>query len=374
MLHGGEIYEEKYKTDHDFSVNLNPLGCPGEVKRALEKSLDNTGLYPDYEQRAFREAVSKGISAAASYKIKGDDKNVFGPECIIGGSGASELINAILISQKPGKVLMPVPCFSGYMHAIEGMAGARSLGHLTCEVDCYPLKEENSFALTEEFCDHITKDIDMVIVANPNNPTGRLIAPDIMKSIAAKCKETKTTLVVDECFLLLSTGGRSAAEYIKSGDVYIINAFTKLFSIPGVRAGFCISSKENTEKIKKALPEWNLSCFAGSAGIAGSALLADPSYLQKVEKEVEKERTYLEENLKRLGITCYKSDSCFILIRYRENLCELLKKRGILIRDCGNFTGLEKGGFMRIAVKNRCENDILIRELGVIQARCSIHS
>lgn len=341
MLHGGEIYDKDRIIESDFSVNLNPFPCPGIITNALHGAVSRVELYPDMEQAEFRRSVAKAETTLArgDYAIKSD--------MVLGGNGASEILMGIVMFIRPGKVLLPVPSFYGYRHVL-GMLQA-------CEIVEYPLIPDRDFELGSDFIQAITEDIDAVIIANPNNPTGRNVDGDVLKAIADKCAQTGTALIVDECFFKLSDGKASARRYIgEIPGVFVVDAYTKLFSIPGVRVGFLLAAPEDAEGVKRYLPEWSMSVFAQRAGYA-CAKVSTNGYVDRSMQLIRKEREYLQRELKALNFRVFKSDSNFLLFYSAQNLYEQLLDGGILIRDCANFAGLGQG-YYRIAVKNHEAN------------------
>jgi len=337
-MHGGDIYTDSVQWD--FSVNLNPLGCPEEVKQALQASLEHADRYPDLSQRTFRRKVAESEGVRETQ--------------VLGGSGASELLTAILRALTPKKVLLPRPGFSGYLH------GVRMLKD--CEIAYYDLKEDRGFLLTEEILKTITADTDLVIVTNPNNPTGRLIPPDLLRRIADRCREQDCALVADECFLKLA-GGESLARLTEEYEkLYVLNAYTKLFSLPGVRIGYVITSPNNIPDLRRQLPEWNMSVMAQTAGSACGEYLMKTAFLQETARLVRREREYLKEGLRNLGLRVYESDASFLLLKSRRELYEGLKRKKILIRSCDDYEGLPSGVY-RVAVKSREENERLLQAI-----------
>ncbi len=335
MLHGGEIYGKKI--EYDFSVNLNPYPCPKEVKNALIAAADEVNLYPDITQLSLRKAISS---------VKGDNITAGN---IIGGNGASELLCAIIQCVKPKKVLLPIPSFYGYRHALNMI--------IDCETEEYQLRPEDGYELLEDFTDHIKEDTDLVIIANPNNPTGKRIREDVLEKLVYRCKEMGTAIVIDECFIDLTTNGVSAEKYVgEIPNLYIVNAFTKLFSIPGARIGYAVCSEDNICGIKRMLPEWNISVFAKKAAVACAEIIKSTDYIEESKELIEKEKKRITSCISPVT----ESDTNFVLVRLNEEMFEKLLKKEILIRDCSNFRGLEKG-YYRIAIKDETSNDALIR-------------
>ena len=365
MIHGGEIYDKTI--EYDFSVNLNPVPCPVSIKNALLEAVTVAHKYPDLEQKSFRRAVSDSLN-----KMTSADGISFDSDMIIGGNGASELISAVVQMVRPRKVLLPIPSFYGYVHALN-MAKE-------CEIITYKLDSDNDFELGKAFIDVIQEDIDLVIIGNPNNPTGRLIDREVLEGIIRKCRETNTALLVDECFYYLSGDSRSTEQKEDSAEtslsqtsisarnyisdyhgLFVIDAYTKLFSIPGVRVGYLVSCTDNITKIKRYLPEWNMSAFATAAGVA-CAMECTDDFCNESRQMISRERQFLVKELEKLGIKTYPSDSNFILIYSNVNLYDKLFEKKILIRDCSTYDGLCKG-FYRIAVKNHVENMELVSRI-----------
>jgi len=335
-LHGGDVYRNEVRLD--FSVNLNLALTPAEVTDAMQAGINEIHQYPDHTQQKLREKIAM---------LEG-----LGTENIVCGNGASELIMAAVHAVMPRKALITSPCYAGY---------AVALAAADTEIGEYFLKEEKDFALDTGILEHINGDIDMVFIADPNNPNGRLIDPELKRAISARCEESGAVLVIDECFYPLTEAGSQGGE-IKDKALHL-RAFTKTFAIPGVRIGYMLSADtEMLGKIRKHLPEWNVSRIAERTGEAAADVLRTTDYLEKSVRLIKQEREYLRGQLGALGIKVYKSDTNYLLFRSRPDLYDRLLEKGILIRRCANFSGLDETYF-RIAVRRHDENEELINTL-----------
>lgn len=362
-IHGGDIYRNQVKMD--FSVNTNPLGMPERVKKALTEAVEESGNYPDIRAERLKEAVAKWGG--------------FREEMLVFGNGASELLLAAVHAVKPGKILIPMPSFFGYEKAAEAAE---------CEVVYWEMKPGENYCLTKNFLDSLTADVDMVFLANPNNPVGNLLEPELLEKIAERCLANDSLLVLDECFIEL-TGKEKSHSFVgklnRYPNVVVLRAFTKVFAIPGVRLGYAVCEEAFAEQMKKHLPEWNLSVFAQKAGVAATE---ETGFVERSASYVAEERAYLEEVLKKEGCFVYPGEADYLLFSVGKHddrtgekkepdgkaegelldrggertLYERLLERGILIRDCSNFRGLS-GGFYRIAVKSKEENRRFAEEL-----------
>ena len=149
-MHGGDIYRNDVR--YDFSVNVNPLGTPPEMRDAMQNAMDRLGEYPDPETEMLRRAIAGRLGVPA--------------EEIIPGNGASEIFMAAVHAAEPTDVLLAAPSFSGYEYA------ARSSSE--CVIRYYFLDEKKDFALDEDYPGMIRElgnaDAPLAFLACPYNP------------------------------------------------------------------------------------------------------------------------------------------------------------------------------------------------------------
>lgn len=335
-IHGGDVYRNRVSMD--FSINVNPLGIPESVKQALKRAVNDCGKYPDISAEQLKLSVGKmhGIS----------------PEYLLFGNGASELLMAVVHAVMPKKTVIVTPSFYGYEYAAGASQG---------EIVYYGAVEKEDFHIGEALYDSLTDDVDLLFLANPNNPTGNLIEKGQLRRILSHCKEKEIYVLLDECFIEFCGSQYSMISEVKEfNNLLLLRAFTKIFAIPGVRLGYLVCGEDMIlERIAGHLPEWNVSCFAHAAGCACSQ---ETTYIKETAEYVRIERRFLMEGLQNRGIRVFPSEVNFVLCRSRENLFEQLLLHGILIRDCENFRGLGRG-FYRIAVKGQNENKALLNVL-----------
>jgi len=336
--HGGDIY--KHKNVIDFSANINPLGLPRGVKIALMDCIDKTVHYPDINCEALREKL------AFKYSIKKD--------YLICGNGAADLIFAISVALKPRKALILAPTFVEYEQSLR--AGGSKIFY-------YNLKEDQHFQLNKNFLNCITSDYDMIFLCNPNNPTGEIIQKPLLMQIIEKCHKHNIILIVDECFnsFLENPEAESVMKEVANYDnLIVLNAFTKLYAMPGIRLGFgAMSNMRIRELIEKSTQPWNVSVLAQEAGLAA---LEETEYVTKTMELITQEREFLITQLKQSGYQVYGSKANYIFFRGEKGLFEKCLLNQILIRDCSNYRGLEEG-YYRIAVKTHEENEKFLESL-----------
>ncbi|MBQ9489194.1 MAG: aminotransferase class I/II-fold pyridoxal phosphate-dependent enzyme [Lachnospiraceae bacterium] len=347
-MHGGDIYRNKVHTD--FSVNINPLGIPEQVREKLAEAIGQVQAYPDERCEELREKLAMRFGLQQ--------------ENVLCGNGASELLLAISRWRRPKKALLLAPGFSGYRRALR--AG-------DCRITHFYLRKDEEFALTGERAKELAEKLrnggfDLFILTNPSNPTGKLTELETVRMLAKTCEEAGTVMVVDECFMELTAEPESYSmtkAFLEYSNILVLRAFTKTFAIPGIRLGYLLCKDEAVaKKIALQLPEWNVSLPAQAAGIAA---LEQEGYLEASRVFVKSQRAFLEKGLQKLGAKVYQSDANFLLFQWKdEELYEKLLKQGYLIRDCQDYEGLGKG-YYRIAVKNRMENEMLLQTIETMQ-------
>lgn len=339
-LHGGDIY--RHPDVIDFSVNTNPLGTPESVKRAVQESVAKIEHYPDVRCEALRKAISRF-----------EQVNM---EEILCGNGAAELFFAAVQAVWPQKALVIAPSFSEYEEAL------RSVG---AEVEYYYLCEEDNFQIREDYVDKLSEEIDMIFLCNPNNPTGQTIDRDMLIKILDRCKKQNIVVILDECFLeFLDEPNRYEMSDLRGEypNLLIIKAFTKIFSMPGLRLGYAISSNQDIlEEMSWKLQQWNVSVPAQMAGVA--ALEKPKEYIRQTREYVSGQREYMRNIMKMMGYVVFASKANYLFFKGRPGLEKEALEAGFLIRDCQNYEGLSEG-FYRIAVRTKEENERLITWLG----------
>lgn len=345
LTHGGDIYSKRdipgNKKLIDFSANVNPLGMPQAVKRAIIDNINAFSNYPDPLCRDLIDEISKHEKVPREY--------------IACGNGAADIIYRIAATIKPKIALLPAPTFSEY---------ERALKIVNSSIRYHYLLENKGFILDEGILDKLSPDIDIMFLCNPNNPTGVPIKKDIVLRIASQCKKNNTVLVVDECFIdfLENTQEYSIVQELSHlENVIVLKAFTKIYAMAGIRLGYCIcSDNEIIEGIYNQGQPWNVSVVAQKCGVAA---LKETDYVKETKKIIKRNREDLNLYLTLLGFEVFDSEANYILIKSKNELLqEELEKEGILIRSCANYIGLNESYF-RIAVKSKEDIEYFLKSL-----------
>lgn len=363
--HGGRIeYNSKNhnlnKDMIDYSISLNPLGSLFEVNLLNYEKISKQvytliSEYPDNSYTNIRNLIVKylGIKSLTSNNI-------------IIGNGSTELISFFCHSflDKNDKVIIQTPTFGEYEHFCS-IQGSKIIY----------IKENDILNIDN----NILNEIKCIFLCNPNNPTGYLHKKENLILFLKKCDETNTIVFIDEAFIeLTNLREQSLYDSITSfSKLFILRSLTKSYSIPGIRLGFAIASKEIIDIMNKVKITWNIGCF--QEVIFENLLSVDKNlltnYLKKSNELIQKEKKYLHDCISRIyGLKPELSETCFMIINIDDclgltskSLTDRLIKSKILVRDCSSFSNkLITLNAIRIGIKSHENNKILVHELSNI--------
>ena len=347
LIHGGDWagFEREYGTQAlDFSANVSPLGLPERVYAAAITALETAERYPDPLCRELRAALA--------------DFHGVGMEKIVCGNGAADLIYRLCRVLRPKRAALFVPGFAEYALAL------RAEG---CEPVELLLPEAADYCLTPDVAARVPEDCELLFLCNPNNPTGRLTERETLRALLRRCREQKTALVVDECFLDFCDCPSAHSLIGALGEetqLVILKAFTKTYAMAGLRLGYALcGSAALAERLQACGQPWAVSGVAQAAGLAA---LKETDYVNQLRALISSERRRMAAALTALGLRVIPGEANFLLF-YAEDpaLCSKLRARGILLRGCGNYTGLSANWY-RAAVRTEKENDRLLESLGEV--------
>ncbi len=184
----------------------------------------------------------------------------------------------------------------------------------------------------------------LVVIDDPNNPTGSPLLKARRESIARLAENVSGFLVIDETYYEFSK--YTAAPLINEfPNIIVVRTLSKAFSLAGFRLGYIVGNHEVIEALSKAYTPFDIPAPSLAAGIAA---LENRDYFAKIVNELISNRDYLLNGLRNLGIKAYNSLTNFILIKDSRRIKELLLTYGIAIKDLGN-------SYYRISVGSRDE-------------------
>ena len=342
MAHGGNVWQGASPDEWlDFSANIRPEGTPDWVKEALCSALEEARYYPDVRMRREREALGRYLGLEAS--------------CVLPTAGGVSALDLALSLPSPSGVVLAAPCFSEY--------GELARRH-ALPVRHVPMLSQGR--VREDFADCLGRELPaecLVCLGNPNNPLGTVLSRREMEALLARVEEAGGWLIVDEAFIEYSPDASVRGLIPAHERLIVAGSMTKILGIPGVRLGYLCARGHVLERLSARQLTWEVNCFAGAV------LRALPDHAQEIRLDGEKNarrREALARALRGLGLYVYDSGAAYVLTRFAEPVAPVakaLKARGILVRECGDFAGIDDGRHLRLAVKDDAANEKLINAL-----------
>jgi threonine-phosphate decarboxylase len=339
--HGGVYSVNPKLVTVDCSSNINPLGTPKKAITVIQKKAKLLApMYPDPECRDLKASLSRYLR--------------INPEWISVGNGALEIIYWFAQAFAKNRVVIPAPTFCEYE-----LASQKAKADVT-------LVMRHDFELEADEVIEKAKGADALFLCNPNNPTGILATKQITKIMERV--DYRTKILVDECFIELvdDPDSNTMMKKIEQFDnVVILRSLTKSFGLAGLRIGYSICNPALAGKLSANKIPWNVNGLAQAAGVAS---LADKKHLSKARAIIRKERRFLYDKISKLKLfRPSRSDANYFLVHLRNKSSiefrnELLRKTGVLVRDCSTFTGMGSD-HIRVAIKTHKENLQLLRAL-----------
>lgn len=344
--HGGHIVKLAEKAGRppedicDFSANINPLGPPQWLRPLISSRIGSLVHYPDPDCAGLIRAF------AERFGLSSDE--------VIAGNGSTEILYLLPRVAGTARAVIPSPSYADYA------AAARLCG---LSVEKVLLREESGFAPDLPALAGILRDSDLVILGQPNNPTGMLCDPDGIRRLAANFPQV--TFVVDESFLSFVEGAQSLMDR-RPPNIVALMSLTKFYAIPGLRLGMAAADRNIVAGLKKIMPPWTVNTLAQAVGVAA---MQDTDYAVRSRSFVDAERRWLQKELGNIpGLKVYPGCANFLLVRINRpdtdarRLADALLASGMAIRVCDNFDGLDNRYF-RVAVRSREDNGRLLAEM-----------
>lgn len=322
-----------------LNTNESPYPPSPEVlERISAAETGRLNLYPDPTGRVLKEKL------AALYGVE--------PENVFLSNGSDDILNF---------------SFMAFCDAERGAAFPEiSYGFYPVYADLYhvpciqmPLKEDFSVDY-RDYCG-IGK---MVVIANPNAPTGMEISISEIEEILRS--NPQNVVLIDEAYV--DFGGTSCVELTKQYDnLLVVQTFSKSRSLAGARLGFAIADKgliADLEKIKYSTNPYNINRLTLAAG---EAAIESDAYYRKNAAKIAKTRELTASRLRELGFIVLPSVANFIFMKSDalagETVYQELKKKGVLVRHFGKQKIKD---FVRITIGTPEQMDILLEKLAEI--------
>ena len=314
-----------------LAANENPLGASPQVVAAYKALADNLHRYPDGGAVALRAALADFHKIDASR--------------IVCGTGSDEIITLLCKAfSGPGDEVLYSE-FGFLMYPIAALAAGAS-----------PVKapEVNRSTDLQALLECVTDKTKIVFLANPNNPTGSLVARDDLLTFRKLLRED-ILLVIDSAYAEYVTDSQytDGKDLVDQFDnVVMLRTFSKAYGLSALRVGWSYSSVGIADILNRIRGVFNINT---PGQVCAVAALADQDFIKASVANNTKMRAWVTAELREMGIHVYPSSANFVLFSLEtperaSTVLHFLKGRGILLRgmkayalpDCLRLTiGLE---------------------------------
>ncbi len=339
-----EDVKQKYKLKKVIKLasNENSYGVPKHIIKTLKKNLKNVFRYPDKEYKELKSKIAEKIGISE--------------ENIILGNGSDEIIDLVFKYKiKPSsKVIIFKPSYSMYKIFVKMYS-----------VSPVEIKLENYEYNIDEIIKHLSNDIDLMILCNPNNPTGTYLSHNNLTRIVEVLNKN-TLLLIDEAYFNYTTAPDfpNTVKIFKSFEniknIIVTRTFSKIYSLAGLRISYGFGPKNLISFLNKIRMPFNINFLANVSALAS---LENDKFIEKCKIKNQQNKIFLYKELEKLNLKFIKSEANFILIELpqkAEIVFEKLLKKGIIVRTFYN-DGMEN--YIRVTIGTKGELKKFLKEL-----------
>jgi len=318
---------------------------PDHVTEAMHKAIKagKTHYPPTHGLQTLRMAIA---DYHGKYGVSWEPSEV----TVTAGSGVSLFVSMAGTVNPGEEVVLLEPYFMAYSNLVEYL-GAKEVG--------VALDEEEGYRLdTEGLKEGVTQRTKMIVLCNPNNPSGTVYTEDELKAIADVAIDRDLIVLTDEVYSeFVWDGGRHVTIASLPGmreRTIVCSSFSKTFAMTGWRLGYVIADKSLSSRIQRIPVGYRTNTFVQIAGIAALRGTWEP--IEKMAREYDRRRRFMVPRLNEIeGISCHMPEGAFYLFPNIEGLgvgseefCEsLLKEKKVLARP-GTAFGATGEHHMRI--------------------------
>ena len=319
-----------------------------EVVEAMSHELAGLNRYPDGGCDRLRADLAGHLAVP--------------PEHLVFGNGSCELLMLLgqaLLSPGDGLVYAD-PSFVMY-HTIGVLRQAR--------ISAVPLRDHTHDL--DALAAAIRSDTRMVVVCNPNNPTGTLLPADALRAFL-RAVPADAVVVLDEAYVEFVTSPvyEDPVPWLQEHEnLIVLRTFSKIYGLAGLRVGYGIGNRVLIEALDKVRQPFNVTTLAQ---VAAMESLRHPNRLRARRDEIARERQRLGVALERLGIRFIPSHANFVLLNVEglpvpgKEVPQALLERGVMTRS-GYAMGCP--GWLRVTIGTEEENDLFLEQLAAIAAK-----
>ena len=320
-----------------LASNENPLGPSPRAVEAVRRALPDLHRYPDGASFALRSKLAERLGV-------GQDQLVF-------GCGADEILELVAKAfLGPGdEAVFAWPSFAMYPIVTRGM-GATPIA--------VPLDRDLVHDL-DAIAAAVNERTRVVIVCNPNNPTGTSVGAAAFDRFAARLPDD-VVLLVDEAYVDFARRADfpdALAWVARRPGTLVVRTFSKIAGLAGLRVGYGVADPELSGYLERARHPFNVNLLAEAAAVAA---LDDREHLERTLRQNAEGIEFLRRELGALGIETWPSEANFLLAKPGPGTYEFLLREGIIVRPLAGF-GMPD--HVRITIGLPEENERLVKAL-----------
>ena len=283
------------------------------------------------------------------------------PDNILPGAGSSDLIFRTLRSwlTPASHALLLDPTYGEYAHVLERVIG--------CTVDRLPLRKEDHYTVNLERLEAALRDeYDLVVLVNPNSPTGRHIERKKLERVIA-CVPARTRIWIDETYVDYVGANQSLERFAAASEnVLVCKSMSKAYALSGTRAAYLCAGPHQLEALRAITPPWVVGL---PAQVAAVRALEDPEYYATRRAETQVLREHLAVGLRRLGWEVIPGVANFLLCHLPPSwptaavLVKCCREQGLFLRNASPMGAQLGDRAVRMAVKDAATNQQIIETL-----------
>lgn len=322
-----------------LSANEIPWGPFPEVLEALRAAVETVNRYPDGNCKELRGLLAERLGV--------------GEECLMFGNGSCELILLL------GQAFLSPEHHAVFPHPSFVMYRSIALAH-GAPFTAVPLRDLESDL--DGLLAALRDDTSLLIICNPNNPTGTYLEPAVLRPFLEKVPRD-VVVILDEAygeFVTSPTHEESAAWLADLPNLVILRTFSKVYGLAGLRVGYGIADPQVVEALDKVRQPFNVHSLAQ---IAAAESLRLPERVEERRQKVAAERARLARRLEEMGIAYVPSEANFLLVDVTglsvpgPEVAQALLERGILTRS---GYAMDCPGWIRVTIGEVEEGDLFL--------------
>lgn len=328
----------------DMSSNINPLGTMPGLIAHIREHLDRIRVLPEVDARASIGAVAGLLGVA--------------PERVLAGGGTTQFIYTACAALNAKRVLILGPTYADYTD------GCRIHG---IEPEFFLSEARHGFQPQVERLRQIVPAFDTVFLCNPNNPTGQLIGQQTLFELCASHPQVR--FIIDESYLPFAPANQATSMTDCGLDnVIVLWSVSKIFGMPGLRAGFLVANEGVAERFSRFMQPWCVNSLAQEAVcFLGDHLTEVAAFIEQTRDYLRQEGALFAKRLAKARLTLFPSVTSYFLMQLDAHItasevCAQVGRQRFLIRNCANFHGLDER-YIRIALKDAATNEAVCRHL-----------